>query len=602
MKRIDPYLILLVLFSIFAVGPLLGPGYFWGAHDGRHSVYFLFEFDRAIQDGVFYPRWAPDFTFGYGYPFFNIYAPGPFFVGEALHLIGFDFVAATKIVFGLAIFLSGPAMFGFVKRLTHSSRAAFLSGLAYIYVPYHIADIYVRADLAESVALVFLPLALWGFYESVKNPSRTTIVAGSLAYGAMLFSHNGAILLFTPVLGIWAFFLIVAEIRDRHVGWNARAIGHHFIRLAIGPAAMFFLGLGLVAIFLLPAILELGGVRSDQWFGNYYSYTNHFIYLFQLFSPFWGFGISTPGPKDGMPFQLGVVPLLLALFSLLAIAKDPKGTRRYWLFFCGMTIAVSLLMLAFSSPLWQALSLARFAQFPWRLLILTTVFLGVLAGAVVLLQDDSGKRALDIPTLLLGILLIAGSYPYLNAQMQTEAKEGPVSILGLFKFQQSAGEMTGSTAWVKEIPTWSPMADVYFANKKVKTKAVITDNDPDTLWIGVLPNGMGLHTNGEWFAFDANAENLAITFNMFYYPGWRAYLVKPWTTDIIRELPVKPVGDQGRIQVSVPQGKGQWLLLRFDDTLPRIAGSWISALSVLTALGLMISQVRQMRSKRSSQV
>ena len=155
----------------------LAPGYFWGAHDGRHSVYFLFEFDRVIQDGIFYPRWLPDFTFGYGYPFFNIYGPGAFYIGETLHLIGFDFVTATKIVFGAAMILSGVTMFGFVKRLTGSSQAAFLSGLAYVYIPYHIADLYVRAALEESVALVFLPLAVWGFYETVVNPRRTTIVA-----------------------------------------------------------------------------------------------------------------------------------------------------------------------------------------------------------------------------------------------------------------------------------------------------------------------------------------------------------------------------------------------------------------------------------------
>ena len=119
-KRVDPYFLLLLFFSIFAIGPLLGPGYFWSAHDGRHSVYFLFEFDRAIQDGIWYPRWAPDFTFGFGYPFFNIYAPGAFFVGEALHLMGFDFVTATKIVFALAMVYAGPAMFAFVKRLTTS--------------------------------------------------------------------------------------------------------------------------------------------------------------------------------------------------------------------------------------------------------------------------------------------------------------------------------------------------------------------------------------------------------------------------------------------------------------------------------------------------
>ena len=603
MKRIDPYLGLLILFSIFAIGPLLAPGYFWGAHDGRHSVYFLFEFDRVIQDGIFYPRWLPDFTFGYGYPFFNIYGPGAFYVGEALHLIGFDFVTATKIVFALAILLSGPAMFGFVKRLTGSSQAAFLSGLAYVYIPYHISDIYVRAALEESVALVFLPLALWGFYETVTKPSRLSVVATAMAYAAMMFAHNGVTLLATMVLGVWVLFLMIGEFR-RLTSGVSRLVSREsllkFIRLGLPPLGALLLGLGLAAIFFIPAILEYPYVRTDQWLGNYYDYVNHFVYLFQLFAPTWGFGISVPGPHDGMSFQLGVVPVLLAIFSIFAVVKNPRGTRRFWLFFLGMTVVVAFLTLNPAAPICHVLSFLAFFQFPWRLMAFTTLSLAVLAGSIALTQETKDHaRGWSLPTILIGLLIVLGSYPYLTAQTELQAPEGPVSLLGLFRFQQSAGEMTGSTAWVKNIPTWSPMADVYFAGKKVKSKIDYTAIDPNQLWIGVLPNGIGFNADGERIAFSAKEDNLPITFNTFYYPGWRAYLVKPWSTDIIRELPIQIVGDLGRIQVRVPKGDNQWLMLRFDDTPPRIAGEWITAASLLLALGLLIWDVRAKRRQKT---
>jgi Gpi18-like mannosyltransferase len=589
--RVDPYLALLLFSTLFAIAPLLGPGYFWGAHDGRHSVYFLFEFDRVIQDGIFYPRWLPDFTFGYGYPFFNIYGPGAFYIGEALHLFGFDFVTATKIVFALAILLSGPAMFGFVKRLTGSSQAAFLSGLVYVYIPYHVADTYVRAALAESVALIFLPLALWGFCETVVNPRRTAIVAAAMAYSAMVFTHNGIALFFTPVLGIWVLFLMVGELRKK----GGKAPVSTFIRFGLPSLAALGLGLGLAAVFVLPLALEFSFVRTDQWLANYYDYANHFVYLFQLFNPSWGYGISVPGPHDEMSFQLGVVPMLLAVFSLIAVARNPNGTRRFWIFFLAMTIIVVLLMLPMSLPLWEALRLVTFAQFPWRLLTLTTVSLAVLAGAIVATEPHNNAGGLSLPTLLLGLLILLGSYPYLTAQTQLEAKEGPVSILGLFRFQQSAGEMTGSTAWVQEIPTWSPMADVYFAGKKVKSKIDFTSfANPDDVWFGVDQTGKGLRANGERVFYRSQVDNLPIVFNIFYYPGWSAYLVDPSNNAIIRPLPLEAVGKLGRIQARVPKGE-HWLMLRFDDTPPRIAGQWISALSVLLALGLLIWDVRVKR-------
>src|SRR5205823_8736983 len=88
------YVLAAVLLCAFALGPLLHPEYFWGAHDARHSVYFLVEFERSIADGIVYPRWAPDFAFGYGYPIFNIYGPLSFYLAEGFRLVGFDYVAA----------------------------------------------------------------------------------------------------------------------------------------------------------------------------------------------------------------------------------------------------------------------------------------------------------------------------------------------------------------------------------------------------------------------------------------------------------------------------------------------------------------------------
>ena len=600
MKRFDPYLILLILFSLFAIGPLLGPGYFWGAHDGRHSVYFLFEFDRVIQDGIFYPRWLPDFTFGYGYPFFNIYGPGAFYVGEGLHLIGFDFVTATKIVFALAIVCSGPTMFGFIKRLTGSSQAAFLSGLAYVYIPYHIADIYVRAALAESVALIFLPLTLWGFFETVVNPSRKSIVATAVAYGAMLFAHNGIALLFTPVLGVWVLFLMIGELRRAHQA-NLKSYVLRFIQLGLPSLGALALGLGLVGTFVIPLALEYQFVRVDQWTANYYDYSNHFVYLFQLFNPTWGFGISNPGPNDGMSFQLGVVPALLAIFAIIAVVRNPNGLKRFWLFFLAMTAIVVLLMFGFSLPIWEALRLVMFAQFPWRLLTLTTVSLAVLAGAIVMTRDgDENARGISLPTLLLGVLIVLGSFPYLAAQMQLQAAEGPVSILGLFRFQQSAGEMTGSTAWVQDIPTWSPLADVYFAGKKVKTKidSTIYDN-LDDVWFGVDQTGKGLRADGERVLFDSKIDNLPVVFNTFYYPGWHAWLTSESDNKFVKDLEITPVSDEpptGRIEVHVPKGR-YWLNLQFQDSPPRVVGWWTSGISLLVVLGILIWDVRVKKMK-----
>jgi hypothetical protein len=586
-RRVDPCFVLLLLFSLFAIAPLFQPGYFWGAHDARHSVYFLFEFDRSIQDGVWYPRWSPDFAFGYGYPFFNIYGPLAFYVGEALHLLGLGFVSAVKSVFAFSFLLSGVTMFLFVRRFM-GSRAGLLAGLVYIYIPYHIVDVYVRASLAESLALAFLPLNLWLFYETVAAPRLAAILGAGLSYAGLMLTHNGLALLFSPLLGIYLIFLVLSRAlarRKRGLSGGLPEVARVLVRSSLSPISGLLLGLGLSAIFWLPMALEFKYVRLDQWMGGYYGYRDHFVYLFQLFSPFWGYGLSEPGLEDGFPFQLGAVPVVFGFLSLVTLKRIERGElRRLLLFFHLTTVVIIFLMLPESVLLWEVLRLVTFAQFPWRLLTLAIVALSFLAGSILVGADSSSQRVSPLVVVALAALVILGSYPYLMPQI-VEPAEGPVSLQGLMEFERSAGEMTGSTTWVHEIPIWSPMAQ----HIVTQDKPLITKVD-----FGSLPaKGEGkiiafteeLGTIFEKVVFRARKEG-RITFNIFYYPGWHAYLLESEEGPIERELKIVPHGALGKITVTVPEGD-HYLLLRFEDTPVRVVGKYVTALSVLVTFAAL---------------
>jgi dolichyl-phosphate-mannose-protein mannosyltransferase len=578
-RRVDSYALLLTLVSLLVLGPMLQAGYFWGAHDGRHSVYFLFEFDRVFQDGIWYPRWFADMTYGYGYPLFNIYGPLAFYAGELFHLLGADYVLAVKLVFGLAWVLSGLAMYGFVRRVFLSRPAAFVAGLAYVLTPYHLVDVYVRAALAESVALLFLPLTLWAFYEVVVHPRPRAVLFTGLAYAGMLFAHNGIALLFSPALGAWILFLMLR--RQPLIPFSFIRL-REFIRVGIPAAAGLALGLGLTGVFLIPLALEYRYINVAQWTANYYNYAEHFVYFFQLFDPTWGFGISVPGPQDGLSFQFGAAPFVLAALSLIAVVRNPRGLGPFLLFFIGLTILVTALMFSFSLPFWQVFGLAGVAQFPWRLLTLTTVSLSVLAGGVLLDDDPRSRGLFSIPALALGALILMAAYPYITDENFPQPPEGPVSLQGLMRFESSANEMTGSTSYAQAQPAWSPLADNIMAGKHINSK-VDYSTKPDSLFIGLTKDGF--HTNSERIGINAQNDNTAIIFNVQYYPGWRVYLLKSRSDEIIQELPIEIDQPYGRIKVIVPKGE-YWLLLRFEDTPPRTLGTILSGLSAVIAIAL----------------
>ncbi len=624
----DPYLWLTLLLSLPVIGPLLQPGYFWGAHDARHSVYFLYQFDRAIQDGVWYPRWAPDFAFGYGYPFFNIYGPLSSYLGEVLHLAGLDIVTAVKTVFALSAILSGLAMYLFGRRL-FGRPAGLIAALIYVYIPYHLFDLYVRAALAESVGFVFVPLVLWGFYELVTYPRLATILWAALAYAGLMFTSNLLALIFTPILGAYVAYMLfvsrpMAAESDQHPNLSAslpaslstppaprsplsalrsplhapRSTIRHLFTAALPPALALALGLGLSAIFWLPAFLEYRYVRVDQWVGGRFAFGDDFVEFFQLFSPRWGFGASIPGPDDQAGFQIGLAAVILFVLSFLVgpgIANP--STRRTLYFYQGATLVTIFLTIPISSPVWTYLPLSSFAQFPWRLLVVIAPLISVAAGAILI--DLNGRRTIPLALVSLACLILLSSYPYLQAEVrEPKPTEGPVSQAALFRFQQSADEMTGQTAWVREIPNWSTLAEQVAAGGEITTKVNYTALPADNS-VGVY--SMTMDSVHELLWVGTETEGQAVTFLVPYYPGWQAYLYQdlgPHDGNLDEEVgPVTRIGPlvaqpairvtprEGWLVVPIPPGS-HFLEIRFEDTPVRVIGRWVTIGSLLVLVVL----------------
>jgi hypothetical protein len=576
---------LIVLLSLFAIAPLLHPLYFWGAHDGRHSVYFLVQFDRSFRDGILWPRWAPDFTFGYGYPIFNIYAPLAYFVGEAFLLLGFDPVTAVKIVFGLSVVLSGLAMYWFAKQAI-GARGALLAAVVYMYVPYRIVDIYVRGALSESLAFVFLPLVLGGF-RSLLAAAELRIVYGAgpetprlapraivaaLALAGLILTHTLAL----TMLPIAALYVVWHLLRIGRALWIAKRQPLGVAR-ALAPAAAWSLvagvaALGLSAIFWIPLAFEYSSVRVDQWTTADYDYRNHFVYPHQLVSSLWGYGLSRPGPDDDMPFQLGVAALALALVGL--VANRQPGITADRVFFALLAVGAVVLMLPVAAPVWQALGLASLLQFPWRLLGWSALALAFLAGLAASDPGPGGRTAEARDRVGLGALLLVvviAAAPFLAPPM-IEPAEGPVSLGALMRFQQSSGELVGLTRWNEVKPTDSPLKPRYEAGLPITSKVDATTLPPGA-WAETVHRTTVLDEVRVW-----SPQPFRLGFYTQHYPGWVA-TVNGSPVEIV------PTGPYGLITVPVPAGEST-VVLRFVDTPPRTVGQLVSGVTAL-ALGVV---------------
>ncbi len=608
---------LALLFSIFAMGPLLQPGYFWGAHDAKNSLYFLYEFDRSIRDGILWPRWGPDWGFGYGYPFWNIYAPLAYYVGEVVVLIGLDHVTAVKIVFALSILGSAATMYLFARRLL-GTTGGLIASLLYVYMPYHLFDLYVRAALAESFAFVFIPLVFWGFFELSKRPQLRTLAGAAFAYTGLVLTSNVLLVLIGPTVVLYIILsALLQTLRERSPnGRHTDSVFIGLIRHATPGILALLLGFGLQAIFLLPALMERNYVRLDQWFGGRYTFGDDFVYFHQLFSPAWGFGASIPGPDDKVGFQLGLVPLMLFCLSFLVVSRIRDHTIHQTLrFWQAITIVAIFLMTPASAIVWRMVPFLTTVQFPWRLGVLTTFGLALLGGAII------ARRAPRLPFsqaeittpwemryfILLALLIIVGAYPYLTAEVRDPLpSEGPVSLAALFRYQQASDEMTGTTAWARRIPSWSPLAEQVIQGGAITTK-VNYSAIPNDGRLGV--HSIEMSTVHELVWVYAADDQQSITFLTAYYPGWNAYIyedlrhpqadLRARIGRLIAKAEIHTTPDEGWIVVSVPRGE-HFLELRFEDTPVRSIGKIISVFSFAMALLLLALDRLRHRSTRKS--
>ncbi|MGE5140354.1 MAG: hypothetical protein ACM3JD_12885 [Rudaea sp.] len=550
--RLDPYLGILLGLAALALAPLTAPGYFMLAHDARHTVYFMQMFDAALREGALYPRWATDMTFGYGYPVWIILAPIPYYMAESFHLAGLDFPAAVKAVEAVALVASGLTMFLFARRVL-GREAGLLAAIAYIFVPYHLVDLYVRGACPEFLSFVFPPFILWALYELMTTYRARYVALTALGYGGLVLTHVQMAVLFSPLIGGYILLLWLLESRPKPAGGLHSALGL-FAFPALAALGILW-GVALSATFLLPVLVEQRYITNEPLTGGFFDFHQHFISISQLLSPFWGYGYAGINGGDQFSLQLGVAPLFLSVLALFGLRRQGRLARWHLIFFSIVSLAAILLMLPISGPAWDlAAPVMAFLQFPWRLLIITAVGLAFLAGAAVQLvpREDAFAAAM-----IFSLLVVAAMFP--NAQPQYT--DTAFNYATLMDFEVKSHELLGDTVWMEpgKRPQDSPLVAQYLAGA-ITEKAVLVEGTGSVKTVEH-------RFLGDEAQVDAG-EPARVMFYTRYFPGWTA------TVDG-QAVPVQPFGEQGLLAVNVPAGS-HIVRTQFGDTWDRQVGALVS--------------------------
>lgn len=614
-RRIDPFLLLVLLLSLPALAPLFAPGFFYESHDGRHSVFYQVMFDASLRNGALAPRWAMHHLQGYGYPTFVILAPLGFYITELFVLLGAGFTTAVRCAFALSILGSGVGFYVLMRHLLSVQYSVFsiqpaperartsteyrilntenfvalAAALIYVYAPYRMLDIYVRGALNESLLFLWLPWLFLAFdrllVRGLERGWQGRLVLATLLLAATWLTHSFAIFCITPLLAAYILF------RAGQLGYWARPAWWHALwrRVALGAAAGIC-ALLLIAFFLLPLLAENRYLDQQVYTTDTYDFRNHFVQVGQFLDPFWGYGYSddAAGANDGMGFQVGIIGAVVGLAALCIVGRARhKGLI---LFYMAATGLLLLSMTPLAAPLWEAAPLISVIQFPWRLLLLATFTLSMLAGLTLaelipLVANGANRAVSSLRTgegagmLLIGALAVVATAAYADPALQP-VEPWREDGRAVYRFEEQFPDMITGTEWTQEYFTESPMsadyADPAYSEEHGRTG--------DLTRLSIV-DGSGLVTEqrsaGTQFGGNVRMETPGtVRVNLLYFPGWQATLDGA-------PVAFQPAPPYGLIDIAVPAGD-HTLEVRMAATPDRMVGMAVSWVTLLALVGLAL--------------
>jgi hypothetical protein len=554
--------------------------------DGLLHLYRLVELEHLLSQGVLFPRWAPDFIFGFGYPIFNFYAPLAYYLTVPLHWLGISFADSATLFFIACTLAAGLAMALLAHSLYANTHASLVAAVAYIYAPTHIYDNFYRSAWGAVLAYAIIPFCLWALCQWRRAPRTRYLAWLALGIAALLLAHNVSALLALPLISLVAFALMLKQ--------EARSKSE-FLSSSFFPLCAITLGLALSAFFWVPAFVETQYIQTWRLtIPPDFDFRNHFLSIADWFA--WPAPAAVGRINPDLVNTAGTAQLAIALCSILVGGgmnikrRKNKAQRVAWpgsvlllSSFFALILSIALYMtLPQSAWLWERISLLPSLQFPHRFLTIVALCCAVLSAAFIVMVPERWRMATSVS---ICALLVIQAVPFLYPRPLPAVNPNPTVADALWHERKTGAPGTTASGeyfpiWVKATPRSSPFEEV-----------IINGENPQRFDSRSLPaGGKVLQADAEPLAFRLTVTSPApfrATFRHFYFPGWQGYVNGA-------RAPTKPSDPQGFSTFDVPAGENHIALI-FESTPIRNLGATISLMALVVSIGYSILQLRDWR-------
>jgi len=608
-----PALILIAAFV--AIVPQLIRGNSCGHDFDVHLVSWL-DALNAWRHGIPYPHWTPSPNYGAGEPRFVFYPPLTWMLGAALGAI-LPWNLAPIVLTFLILAATGLATRALALEFL-DDLAATLAGCVAIFSGFTLFTAYERCAFPEFAGGFWLPLII---LFALRDRGRVPPVPRSWGQGndpeltsgssQSLFrrSFDGSTVpLALALAGAWLSNLPLGVIAGYLLAGVALlwAIVNKTWAPLLRAAFATVLGLGLAAIYWLPAALERHWVDIRQATEDPgYNFENNWLFARNA-NPL----LALHDVILRQVSWIAVSMIAVALASVLVCYFRGSLPRPEKIPLAAIPVVVLFLLFPISRPIWHALPEMPFLQYPWRWLEAVEAPMAIFFVAAIWPSNRGNPRSSRLARILAlaacAVIFVAATvyagttffqvcYPEDTVASTLVGYHAGSGFEGMYEYEPPNGDDS-------EIATGLPDACLVSDPSIVLGKPDPDDPDANPAWAAdqntcqaTFTQVGGLQTNPEHRSFVATIPNAGyLVLRLLRYPAWTIRLNgQPFTADQLAALPQRA---DGLIAVPVPSGP---INLTLDWTITRdvLYGRWLGGISALLLAGLWLFELRRSRAR-----
>ena len=507
-KRLIPPLLALVAGVVVVL-----PAIIFGMpsnNDLANHYHFAIPFYDAMREGNLYPSWLASPNSGYGDAVVRFYPPALYYLMAAGRALTGNWYAGSLLVVTVVSALGSGGAYLWARSY-FPPHVSVWAAVFYALMPYHLAEFYQAAQLAEFTAGAALLFAL-AFMKRVCDNRRWGDVAGlAIAYAALILSH-------LPLAVFGSLTLLVYGLMNLTKADSLKILGRLTTAVMLGLAASSFYWVTMISEMKW---IVADGANPDPLL----DYRHNFVF-------------STLSPEHETIWWMGLLAfatLAMGVPSIVVFIKKSMVEHRKEIIPIAALAFLSLLMSTpLSRPLWAVIPGLNKTQHPFRwLAVVSAVVPVIMAASVPFWSAQMRQRKRAVALVAMGVVLIAVSFSV------SQTVRG-ATYLSRTSFERMIAPLRESASIVQWLPVWAASN----AHERPSYQKCVPPNNRSQVEAGNRTVTIAVWTDEHrTFSIDTGAAT-EVRIATFYYPHWHAM-------GNGRDLPTRADAD-GALLITIP--------------------------------------------------